>query len=283
MRHRVWCETLPLTELARPSVIALLARYRVDLLLAVRPWQLATIGDVVRRVQGAGVFVGVWPMLADADGRWASARSAHAFVAFADQVLAQAPSADELAIDLEPPLPALARWKDGRPTWRQTPGPQTYGAARDLLVAAVARWSHDRRVTSAVLPLLAVELRGQWLQRMLGTPATALPVHRHSVMAYSSLLEGWSRGLLDRTRAERVVAATARLTHARFGARAALSLGTVGPGAFGDEPCYRDPSELERDVAAARAAGIDELAVFDLGGIISRAPAEAWLDALCAA
>lgn len=280
MRHRVWCETLPFAELTSPYVTELVARYRLDLLVAVRPWQLAEVGDVVRHFQDAGVFVAVWPMLADADGRWASASSSRAFIAFTDELLHMVPFAEEVAIDLEPPLQLLARWKAGHPTWRQTPLPHTYRQACDALVAAVDRWRRDRRITTAVLPLLALEWRGQWMQRMLGTPATALGVDRHSVMAYTSLYEGWSRGLVNRARAERLFQLTARLTHARFGAKASLSLGTVGTGAFGDEVGYRDPRELARDVELARAAGIEELALFDLGGVIRRAPAEAWLDAL---
>jgi len=279
VRRRVWCETLPFAELTRSYVTELVARYRLDLLLAVRPWQIAEVGDVVRHFQDAGVFVAMWPMLADEDGRWASVSSSRAFIAFTDELLRVVPFAEELAIDLEPPLHLLARWKSGHPTWRQTPLPHTYRQARDSLIAAVARWRVDRRITTAVLPLLALEWRGQWLQRMLGTPATVLDVDRHSVMAYTSLYEGWSRGLVSRARAERLFAITARMTRARFGARASLSLGTVGAGAFGDEIGYRDPRELSRDVVLARAAGIEELALFDLGGVIRRAPAEAWFDA----
>jgi hypothetical protein len=98
-------------------------------------------------------------------------------------------------------------------------------------------------------------------------------------MAYTSLFEGWSRGLVDRRRAETMLAMCARLTRFRFGERAGISLGTIGVGAFEDEPCYRSPAELARDVAIAAAAGITELSVFDLGGILRRAPAEAWLEA----
>lgn len=277
----MWCETLPFEELTRPAVVDLLARYRVDLLLAVRPWQLAEVADVVRRLQGAGVFVALWPMLADGDGRWASASSHTRFIAFADELLACVPFAEELVLDLEPPLPQLARWKDGSPTWRQTPSPGRYRTARAAYVAAVARWGTRHRITTAVMPLLPLELRGEWLQRLLGTPASALAVDRHSVMAYSSLFEGWSRGLIDRRRAEALLVGCAHLTRLRFGVRGALSLGTVGTGAFGDEPCYRDVGELARDVALAQRAGIEELSLFDLGGIVRRAPAEAWLDALC--
>jgi hypothetical protein len=259
----------------------LLARYKLDLLLAVRPWDLPAVGELVKRLQGAGIFVGLWPMLADPDGRWASVSSSTKYVALVDDMLAHAPTADELVIDLEPPIWLLERWKDGDPTWRQTPSPRIYRGGRDAMVAATTRWTGERRVTTAVMPLLAVELRGQWLQRMLGTPASALPVERHSVMAYTSLFEGWSRGLVGRRRAELLLAATARLSRRRFGERAGLSIGTVGTGAFGDEPCYREPAELARDVQLARSAGIEEVSLFDLGGVIRRAPADAWLDAYC--
>lgn len=286
----MWSETLSFEELAAPRLPGLLGGFGVDLLLAVRPWQLAGAADLVRRYQDAGVFVALWPMLADGDGRWASAASSSPFVTFADELLARVPFADEIALDLEPAFALLAgwksgwqpwRWQAGRPTWRQTPAPRTFQAGRQTLVDAVSRWRADRRVTTAVLPLVALEWRGQWIQRALGTPATALPVHGHNVMAYTSLFEGWSRGLVDRRRAEALLAVTARLTRGRFGAGGALSLGTVGTGAFGDEPSYRSVAELARDVTLAVRAGIAELALFDLGGIVRRAPAEGWLEALC--
>jgi hypothetical protein len=280
MRRRVWCETLPYGELARQALDIQLQRRGIDLLLAVRPWQLDDVADVVRRFQASGVFVALWPMLADGDGRWASTATHVRFIAFTDELLARAPFADELVLDLEPPIAVLGRWKAGRPAWRSSPHP--YALARSALIAAVGRWRATHRITTAVMPLLVLELGGQWLQRALGTPTSGLAVARHSVMVYTSLLEGWSRGLVDRRRAEVILGACARLTRRRFGERAALSLGTVGPGAFGDEPSYRTVGELARDVAIARAAGIDELSLFELGGIVRRPPIEPWLDALCA-
>jgi len=283
VRRRVWCETVPYDELVRSPVVALVARYGLDLLLAVRPWQLAEVGDVVRRYRDHGVFVALWPMLADADGRWASAASAPAFIGFTDELLARVPFADELVLDLEPPLAQLAKWKNWRPTWRQTPSPSRYHDARDALVEATERWRRGRRITTAILPLLAFELRGQWIQRAVGTPATPLHVDSHSVMAYTSLIEGWSRGVFDRRRAEVALGMCARLTGFRFGERGGLSLGTVGVGAFEDEPSYRSPEELARDVAIATAARIAELSLFDLGGVLRRPPPEAWLEAFGAA
>ncbi len=234
---------------------------------------------MVERVRDAGVFVGVWPMLADADGRWASVRSVPAYIAFTDALLARVPGCDELAIDLEPPLAVLKEWKALRPAVSTASG---YRDARDELVTAIMRWRRTHRVTTAVLPFLALEWRGQWMQRLLGTPTTALPVNAHSVMAYSSLFEGWSRGLVNRRRAEQMLSLTARLSRTRLGPTTGLSIGCVGTGAFGDEPSYRGIDELARDVELAAAAGITELALFDLGGCVRRGDLDAWLSALAA-
>jgi hypothetical protein len=263
----VWCETLAFHDL--PPALPVLARYGVDLLLAVRPWHLAEVRATVARAKDAGLYVAVWPMLADEHGRWASVSTAVGIAAFGDELLAT--DADELVLDLEPPIEQMTRLKQLRPVWTARSG---FAAARDGFRALIARW-RPRRVTTAVMPFVA----GTPIDRLLGTP-TDLPVDRHSVMAYTSLFEGWSRGFVGRRRAELLLAASARVARLRFGERAGISLGTVGNGAFGDEPGYRDVSELARDVAIARAAGITELSLFDLGGVVRRGPVESWLEAL---
>lgn len=335
MRRRVWCETLSFEELCAPAVLRLLARFRLDVLLAVRPWHLGEVGEVVARLRGAGLHVALWPMLDDARGRWASARSAPAFAELVAELAERAPAAAELVIDLEPAIFDLTRWKAWRPSgWggavrglgaagaagvagvaraaavvkaarasdAARPGAarrhDRYALGREVLARAALRWCardgaapgqagasssaapSSWRVSTAVMPVVPFDGAGQWMQRALGTPADDLPVQHHSVMAYTSLLEGWSRGLVDRRRAEWLLAVCARKTRARWGTRAGLSLGAVGTGAFGDEPVYRGPLELARDVAIARAAGIDELSLFELGGVLRRPPAEAWLEAL---
>lgn len=308
-RRRLWCETLPYEELTSPRVLGLLGRYGVEVMVAVRPWHVAEIGEVVRRLEGAGVGAALWPMIEDAHGRWASARSATAFIGFVDELLAAVPEAREVAIDLEPAIAEMEKWKAWRPRWgrRAAEGagiPSETGgeagsssgmapsraaaflAASSSFSSAIARWRHPpahpaRRVTTALLPLLAFDTAGSWLARLLGTPADELPVDVHSVMAYTSLFEGWSRGLVGRRRAEWMLGLCARRARTRWGARAGLSLGAVGTGAFGDEPVYRAPAELARDVAIARAAAISDLSLFDLGGVLRREPAEAWLDAFC--
>jgi hypothetical protein len=133
---------------------------------------------------------------------------------------------------------------------------------------------------SAVWPLVALDPPGArgW-QSLLGTPVDALATERVSVMMYTSILQGWSRGTLRRRDATALLAAASERVSGRWGARAGLSLGCVGTGALLDEPVYRDPRELAEDVAIARAGGCHDLSLFDLGGVLGREPAEAWLDA----
>src|SRR5579884_4351410 len=116
MRHRIWCETLAPAEVV--PLAPLLARYRLDLLLAVRPWQVVEVAGATAALRDHGIHVALWPMIADADGRWASVASLDAFLRFADELVARVPC-DELAIDLEPPKPQLVKLLAGRParTW----------------------------------------------------------------------------------------------------------------------------------------------------------------------
>src|SRR5262249_35561414 len=98
-----------------------------------------------------------------------------------------------------------------------------------------------------------------------------------SAMLYTSILEGWSAGLLRRDDVRAILGWSCRQAALRFGPIAGASLGAVGTGAFGDEPTYKGPQELADDGAVARAAGLDDLTLFDLGGVLRRPPADAWL------
>ena len=71
-----------------------------------------------------------------------------------------------------------------------------------------------------------------------------------------------------------------RRVASHFGARAHASIGITGGGVFGDEPRWEDPEELRRDAGAARAAGIRDIAIFSLEGILGRRRPERWLDAV---
>ncbi len=281
--------------LRTPRVTALLRRFHLEPLIAVRPWMIGEIGELARALTGEGVRFGLWPMLADADGRWANVYNAHAYAALAhravDAVEAAGTRASEVAVDLEPPIAEVRRWLALRP-WRlavRPPARPTFALARDELAGLVTSLRRrDIPVSCAVVPLVLLERGpgrgGAHVQRLLGTPVDGPAWSRVSVMLYTSLVEGWSPSLrgnkiVDRARALRVLARTCTEARARFGGTAGISLGAVGLGALGNEPVYRSPTELLEDVAVARAAGLDDLTLLDLGGVLARRDPEAWLTA----
>lgn len=297
---RIYCETLPFERVVEGRTIALLQRHALEIVLAVRPWQLGELPNVARALADAGVAVSIWPMLADHEGRWASAHNAPTFVRFvnaaADALSAAGVGAHEVLLDLEPPFAHARALAVGAGSDRDVAGgtaavlgavrPRTTTAAAmdaasvELATAVAELHRRGINTASAVWPLVALDPPGErgW-QALLGTPVDALATERVSVMMYTSILEGWSRGALRRRDATALLAAASTRVVRRWGDRAGMSLGCVGAGALIDEPVYRDPSELAEDVAITRAGGVTDLSLFDLGGVLAREPAEAWLDA----
>jgi hypothetical protein len=299
--RRVYSELLPYADLVRPRTLGLLSRYGLELVLAVRPWDEPALPDVARALRDAGVPLSIWPMLSDDRGRWASVHNAEEFSRLAlsvcDALEAVGARPRDLLFDLEPPfaqaraLAALGAARTPSPEGRERfasglgrPSTPVFEAASQVLSRAVGE-IHARGIATslAVWPLVALDPPGEraW-QSVLGTPVDALGtghVSHVSVMVYTSILEGWSRGALRRRHTTALLAAAAARTVRRWGPQAGISLGCVGTGAFHDEPTYRDPSELAEDAAIARASGCAKLTLFDLGGVLSREPAEAWLDA----
>ncbi|WP_437802361.1 hypothetical protein [Sorangium sp. So ce693] len=294
-RRRIWSELLPLEVVRAPGTLALLRRYALELSIAVRPDTAAGLPDLVAACADAGVAVAVWPMIADEDGRWASACNAAAFGAFIARLLdaldARRLTAAEIVFDLEPPIDAVRRaLAGGRGALDLLGGgprgargsPRWSDAQRAYVELAGAVHARGVATSAAIVPLVLTDGPARGWERLLGTPVSAPPWGRVGAMLYTSLIAGYSRGALGRDDAIALLAWGCRAAARRFGPRAGASLGAVGKGALGDEPVYSSVAELREDVAVAEAAGVSDLSLFDLGGVLARPPAEAWLEAFVA-
>lgn len=288
--NRVWCETLAWERLAHPDTLDLLRDRRVMPVVAVRPWDVARVPALLSLARARSLPVALWPMIDDDHGRWLNAANVARFDAFVRGLLDGLGDdlPDELALDLEPPLGLLARAASAFHPRRRAqavmpwsvPTTQTRAELRALIDAVRGR---GVRVSAAVIPLVLADRAGAgdgFWQRALGTPVDDLPWDHVSVMMYTSLYEGWSRGVVHRDEARSLLAQGCAMARARYGARAGVSLGVIDTGALGDEPLWRGPDELADDVALVRGAGIDTVTLFDLGGAYARGPADRWLDAL---
>ncbi len=284
-RRRVFAEGVAVADLVRSAVLDPLAARGVQLVVGMQDGEGVDVAPVVAAARSAGVSVALWPMLANIHGRWASSANATRWSTHVRERIAELGERDrlpdELCIDLEPPIATVRelvsrRWSGLRP---QGIGPATITeltrCIRELAERQIPTWA------AAVPLVLADGDRGGFWQRVLGTPIDPLPLSGVCAMLYSSLVPGYARGLLRREHAETLVSAGALACVRRFGPRARVALGAVGIGALGDEATYADTDELARDVAITRRAGIDDIALFDLGGAIARGPLERWLAALC--
>jgi hypothetical protein len=284
--RRIWSELLPHAHLCERGVLRLLAEREISLIVAVTPEDEPTLAAVMESAGEAGVSAGIWPMLDRRDGRWPNALNVEAYAGFVERVLERLDAARlrpaTLAVDLEPPIDELRGVfdRDVRMAWRWARR-GGLGAARRAFATLVsrARASGIETIAAAIPSVIGLPLAARGWQRALGTPIDGVPFDRVSPMFYTSMIQGYARGLLGREDTLAALALVARSTRARLGDRASLSLGAVGPGILGDEPTLRSVGELAEDVAEARAAGIDDLALFDLAGVIARGPPEPWLDA----
>lgn len=297
-RRRIWCELLPPQELAAPATLRLLERFQLEPILALPPERDGGPSlEALTTLARAGRPFGVWPLLADEHGYWPSVENVAEFQRRVQVVLQQLGQVHlrphTVAIDLEPPLQrmkplmyggvsaARGLWVEGRRALTPEQKLRQSEAAQALRGIAQQLEAQGIESLAAVLPPVVLDLAGQGstLQTLFGTPVFHPGFQVVSPMMYTTLI----RELLPFGHAERargLLYEGGKILAQRLGpGRASLSLGLVSPGKLRDEPAYADPSELAKDVAAARATGIDDLALYSLEGVLARGAPETWLRA----
>lgn len=263
----------------------MLRAHELRLLLAVPPQAIEEVPLVVRACEVQGVEVGLWPLLNDAQGRWVNTQSLELFETQLQRLVAslqeQGLKPREIVFDLEPSFTETRALVQGRRRALRTPlrRPADPAAASRLegLVAGVREQGIE--ATAAIAPMLVWDAQANrtgW-QRVMGTPIQGVPFDRYEVIVYSSLLEGYARGLLRREDAVGLVGDFCATARRHFGERASVSLGVVQVGALGDERPYRSVQELADDASVAQAAGLTQLSLHELAGVLMRPPAERWL------
>lgn len=287
MRRRIWVEHLPAEVLAESATLDLLERYRLEPIVALPPErETGAMADALAAMSRRGLRVGLWPLLLDEEGYWPSVKSAPAFEARVEAALSFANEAGAdirtVAIDLEPPLEELKVLLEGS-------GPARWSfIARQRkddagVFERLARSLAGRGIETiaAVLPpvLLDLDRRRPFWESVLGTPATSVPWNVVSPMLYTTMIAALLPSRSTHSARGILFAGADRLARSVGGARASVSLGLVGTGKLGTEPTYDRPASLALDVGAARAAGIEDLALFALEGVLERGPPERWLDA----
>lgn len=293
---RVWVEFLPYEEARHPDVISFLKAHDLQPIFAVRPdSDLDALVRLIRDTDTAGLRPMIWPLLSHSDGYWPGESNAERWWAQTEWILdtlaAQMARPAGVAVDLEPPIDHVQKLA------RAVPGLDVLrllwsNLDRERFEDSVRQWTgiadalHERRLDTLAVAFSAVasdlnHKTAVW-QDLLETPWADVAWKSHGIMAYGSLVTGYSKGLLGADDARAIHHHLITPVQARWGAGSHVSMGLVGTGVLGDEPTYASPHALALDAAAVRAAGVTDLGLFCLEGILSRDDPESWVEAVWA-
>lgn len=279
-------------DLLRATGVApMLAAPTVDSAAAAQAEADVAVARALAAYRQVGLPPCVWPLLADGEGYWPSAYTAahtvervHALLDAAERAGAPFQPGDWVALDLEPPLQAVTEVEGGPDRrgqlLRGCPPARFAEAGAAFAGLAAGLKARGLRTLAIAYPLVSAELPGStaWQRRCVA------PLHcgwdRVAVMTYSSMVAGYSKGLLPLRAARRYGYRAQAALCAAFPGRAGAFVGICGKGKLGHEPAHRDPEELQRDAAAARAAGAVEIAAFCLEGVLAQPEPARWLEAL---
>lgn len=292
---RFWAEFISPPEIVGRG-LELLAAHGAGVAVAVYPVSLTTENaEAFRELKHAGVELTFWPLMEREQGYFPGERNIGEYRAMVSHLLDWAAGRhvlpDALAVDLEPPIQQM-RTVTAADT-RIARAMEIYSAARENLdleryrTAKSALEDLNRevrgigiRTISAVMPWVALELEGEHelLQDMSETPVGGIDFDVVSPMLYVTMLT--AGGLLNRRDANWLVYESCAGLRARLGERAGVSLGLTGAGVLEDEPTFRMPEELLVGVQAALAAGVRDITVYSLEGVLARRNPAAWFTAL---
>ncbi|MDD5099160.1 MAG: hypothetical protein PHP35_02350 [Candidatus Colwellbacteria bacterium] len=232
--------------------------------------------NLFRRMNFMGVPFYLWLLLPDSDGYWVSRWNTKEFDSLIDKTLIWARengfSIPGIVIDLEPPFKKVNK---------KNLHPKTFAEAQESLQMTAKRLEKEGIKTLApVMPFVTNELiKGNtFLQKRFQTPISGWRVI--SPMMYTTGFESMSGGIIKRRMARWYAFRALSDFVKKFGASAGASLGIIGPGKLGNEISYSFPKELQDDVGMALAAGITEISVFNLAGMVRSSNPEEWFRAV---
>ncbi len=276
--------------------LELLAANRAGVAVALYPASLTTDNAAaLRELKSAGIELAYWPLMEREQGYFPGERNVAEYRRMVDNLLDWADRRsvlpDMLAVDLEPPIQQMHGVASASTRLSKFLG--VYGAARDNLdrgrylsakasLDGLNRSVQGRgiRTLTAVMPWVALELEGEHelLQDMSETPVSGIGWDIISPMLYVTMLS--AGGAMNTRDANWLVYDSClRLRH-KFGGRAGVSLGLTGPGILEHEPTFRVPEEILVGVQAALAAGVRDITVYSLEGVLARRSPAAWFTAL---
>lgn len=301
MKMRVWAEYVTPQEALKPDVMKLLKRYGVALGMAFPPGSVnADYARMLKAYSDEGIEVALWALLPDEQGYWVCERNASEFTDYIKSIYDWADKEKFtipcVAVDLELPHYQMSEVKSQKNMLQKGSSlikfmrqnrdkARFYEASRKFEL--LNEFIHSRGATTLcpISDLVVHDLAagGTAFQDMLETPVSTVNWDMLSVMIYTSMIAGYSKGLLRPEDARRHLYTTMRAMKEVMGDRAGVSIGVTYVGKLEDEPYYETPRELLPDMQAAKAAGVEDITIYNLEGILRSARPEEWFETLLSA
>lgn len=274
-----------------------LAKHGATLMLSLPSRRIgdSAVAALTRRAAELSVPVRFWLLLEREHGYWTNEHNVDQFVRAMEHVARwrdspAGPRVSGITLDLEPSFDYSEQLRAAQ---KSDPGawlallashvqPERFSAARDALAGAV-RDSAARGlpVHGVTYPLVLDAPPGSdAVEDAFDIPVSGIDWDEVSFMVYQTAFAQQAGSWFGPDLVHRY----ARAAVERFGDRAGLDLGVVGPHGLGLEPGdrYPDVHALRADFAAARAAGIppERVRVYGLHGMLDSGGVAHWLSGL---
>jgi hypothetical protein len=294
---RFWVENIDPPEIVEKA-LPLLEEFSAG--VCVSTFERSLTGEnagALRALKKAGLQVGLWPLMGMESGYFPNEKNAAEYDGYVRRVIewadSKAVTPDLLAVDLEMPFdqmtlllqqgPPRARLERLRGVLRENRDRAKYEGAKSI-ISELNDWIKARGIKTvvAVLPWVALEIEGdsEVLQDLMETPISGIDWDILSPMWYSSMIAGLTGGLLNERDADWMGYDSCLWLRTRYRERAGVSLGITGTGVLGDERAFPTPEGLMVSVQAALSAGIRDISIYNLEGILESSDPRAWFEAL---
>lgn len=297
MDTRIWCEFTPPGEVCREHIIKAFRNYRVSLNYKLEYGQdSAAFYKMIKTYNDSEIPLSIWATLSDDMGYWINEKNAGIFDGYIRELVTRleerALKVKGFCIDLESPLQDIKRLSEPKniisplitcgKMLTANLNKQRFNEARRVL-NGTAEFLRSKGLESyaACVRHCYYDLRfkSELMQNALEIPVFNVGWDRYNLMYYSTMIRNEMK-LLKRVDVDYMI--YHQLAHLKelLKDKLSISVGVTNVGKLGNEPCYKNISDFERDMGILKAVGISDFSLFSLDGILEENRLLGFLDAM---
>jgi len=278
----VTAEYTPYRDLAGPELVALLKKYDIQICLCVREDQLNDeLDNLYKAYEQAGLHILFWPLLPKKDGLYVNKETAEKYISYLEVIYGWAEKhnhkIDAVVVDVEPGSGGFKKMvKDmDKKSWPQ---------AMEKFSRIIQKiHGHDSLAIGVAFPFVSDDKRRGthgW-EDLFGGPVASVDWDYLAVMMYTSWFVQMLKSAGMTFDAAHWVAYDYSVDLKNlWGDKAAVALGVTNPGEGKETVIYDSPEKIAPAIAAVREAGVRNIGIYDMKGILAAGDPEAWFKVL---